>query len=180
MDGEFAFVLYRGEIKKFGIEENGEMGEAEYRGIMQQLLPRRARERALYFLKTQDRTESEIVRKLKDSGYPSSVCQSVLAFLKEYHYVDDESYAARYIESQKNRKSAKRLRYDLMQKGIPDVLLKALLQDNPCDEEKQIRAWVEKKHLIPGEMDAKERQKAMASLARKGFSWDAIQRIFRS
>lgn len=179
LDGEFAFVLYRSEMKKFEMEEKGELKEADYCEIMQTLLPKRARERALYFLKTQDRTEAEILRKLREGGYPPSVCQSVLAFLKEYRYVDDASYAAHYIESQKDRKSTKRLRYDLMQKGIPDTLLKELLEENPCDEEKQIRAWLEKKHLTPGELDIRERQKAMASLARKGFSWDAIQRIFR-
>lgn len=178
LDGDFAFVLYKGEWSRLGADEGSELGETAYREIMEEILPRRARERACYLLKARDYTETEILRKLREGGYPEQIRQDVLCFLKEYRYIDDESYAERYIETYKDKKSQKRIHYELLQKGIPDDLLERLLEENPCDEEDQIRKWLEKKRLDPQNLDAGERRKAMMALARKGISWDAIQRIF--
>ena len=51
-DSGFAFVLYRGEVERFGIEEGKELEEAVYRRILDEVLLGRAKERALYLLKS--------------------------------------------------------------------------------------------------------------------------------
>ncbi|MDO4294544.1 MAG: regulatory protein RecX [bacterium] len=179
LDESFAFALYQGELEQFGIEVGKELEEELYEHILTQLLPRRARECALYYLKTRDRTEAEVRGKLRENAYPPSVCDDVLLFLKEYHYVDDEAFALRYVLSHQERKSQKKLYFDLLAKGIAESLLLSVLDEHPCDEEAQIQSWLEKKHLTVANMDRNERQKAMQALARKGYSWDRILRIFR-
>ena len=51
LDEGFALVLYRGEIKKYGIEEKGELSKECYQEILREVLCRRAKERVLYLLK---------------------------------------------------------------------------------------------------------------------------------
>ena len=104
-DGEFVFVLYLGEIKQFGLEEGRELTEELYQKILREIIFKRARERAVYWLKCSARTEEELRRKLRDGGYPQAAVDYVIGLLKEYRYIDDEEYARNFIELHGNRKS---------------------------------------------------------------------------
>ena len=55
-DGEFVFTLYLGEIRQFGLEEGGELTEEVYQKILHEIVFKRARERAVYWLKCSART----------------------------------------------------------------------------------------------------------------------------
>ena len=57
LDGQPAFVLYRGELSGCHIEKDQELPEAVYREIMDEILWKRIRMRCLYLLKSMDRTE---------------------------------------------------------------------------------------------------------------------------
>ena len=46
LDGEIAFVLYKGDLPKYGIEVGSELAEPDYEEIMSEVLPKRAYERA--------------------------------------------------------------------------------------------------------------------------------------
>ena len=50
IDGEFAFVLYHSELRRFRIEEGGSLSREDYRTILEELLPKRARMRAMNLL----------------------------------------------------------------------------------------------------------------------------------
>lgn len=50
LDYEFAFVLYKGELHKFGIKKDTEISDDIYNEIMGKLLPERARKRAYNLL----------------------------------------------------------------------------------------------------------------------------------
>jgi len=172
------FALYNGEVKRYKIEEGTDLSEEVYEEILTQILMKRARERALYLLKDQDRTEQEIRRKLKEGFYPESAMKGAIEFLKEYHYLDDLEYGRRYIRSHGDRRSKKRLQFDLQQKGIDKELIRLLMEENEeeISEDLQIQRFLKKKGYEKGETTPKEREKLMAALARKGFSYDAIVR----
>lgn len=186
LDEGFALVLYRGEIKKYGIEENRELSEECYQEILRDVLCKRARERVIHLLKNMDRTEEQLRRKLKDGGYPKEAIDYALSFVKERRYVNDESYARRYTECFSERKSRKQIAYDLKMKGIDGEIIARALEETVIDEDRQIGALLEKRGFAPGNcvnesrenMAAarKEYQKMAAFLARKGFSWEAIRR----
>ena len=57
LEEKIAFVLYRGELRTYQIEEGGELSEENYKQIVEEVLIKRAKERALYLLKDRDRTE---------------------------------------------------------------------------------------------------------------------------
>ena len=50
LDEDFAFVLYGGELRRYGISEGGQVSEELYRRIVEEVLNKRARERSLYLL----------------------------------------------------------------------------------------------------------------------------------
>ena len=58
-------VLYKGEIRKLGIEEGCVVTEAVYDKILNEILGKRAIKRAMHLLEKQDRTERQLYDKLK-------------------------------------------------------------------------------------------------------------------
>ncbi len=138
---------------------------------------KRARERVLFLLKSSDKTEQELRRKLKDGGYPKEAADYAIEFLKEHNFINDENYGRRYVEFNSERKSQRQIQYELQKKGLDKEVIQEILREQPVDEEAQIRAYVNKKRIKAEEMDFKERGKVMAALGRRGFSYDAISRV---
>ena len=52
IDGEFAFVLYKGELHKYGIAQDRELPPHVYEEIMENVLPKRAKLRCMNLLET--------------------------------------------------------------------------------------------------------------------------------
>lgn len=177
LDEDFALVLYRGECNRFGIKEGEELSEDTYQEILKEVLFKRARERVLYLLKASDKTEQELVRKLKDGGYPKEAIDYAVGFVKEHRFINDENYGKRYVEFNSRRKSEKQIQFELQRKGLDKEMIRDILKEQPVDEEAQIQAYIRKKRIDPKELDRKERSKVMASLGRKGFSYEAVNRV---
>ena len=50
LDGQFAFVLYKGELSRYHIEEEGSLEEAQYQKIRNDIVLKRAKLRAMHLL----------------------------------------------------------------------------------------------------------------------------------
>ena len=136
------------------------------------------RDCALTLLEYRDRTEQEMRRKLKEREYGAEEIEETIAFLTEYHYIDDKEYARRYVRTHSDHKSIRRIFGELEQKGIRREFIEEGLAELPVDEEAQIAAWIRKKGCIPGEhLEADQYRKLMAGLGRRGYSYDAIRRV---
>ena len=176
---DFAFVLYKSEAARYHIEEGSDLSEEIYERIKEEILLKRARDRALYLLQSQGRTQAEMIKKLQSDGYPDDVTREVMSFLSEYHFVDDNAYTENYIHVNKGRKSPRQMAYELQQKGVDKAKISQILEENPIDEEATARALLKKKTGGQIPEDWKERQKLAAFLGRKGFSFEVIQRVLR-
>lgn len=174
-DEDFAFLLYNGELEKYGICEGAVLEAGAAREILE-LLGRRARERALNLLKVQDRTEGEMSRRLSQDGYPEAIVQETIAFLQEYHFVDDARYAANYLQMHGKRKSQAELKLYLQRKGVPREIIREQLEGTEHDSGEAIRALLEKKHYRAGETEPEQEKKIIAYLMRRGFSWEDVRR----
>ena len=179
LEGDFAFVLYKSEAARFHIEEGNDLPAKTYEMIEEEILLKRARDRALYLLQSQGRTQPEMIKKLKDDGYSQSVTERVLSFLQEYHFIDDNAYTENYIHVNKGRKSKRQITYELQQKGVDRDQIRQMLEENPVDEEETVRALLKKKTGGRIPEDKKEIQKLAAFLGRKGFSFEVISRVLR-
>ncbi len=176
---DFAFVIYKSEAARFHIEEGSDLSEQVYEKIREEILLKRARDRALYLLQSQGRTQAEMIGKLQNDGYPEDVTREVMSFLAEYHFVDDNAYTENYIHVNKGRKSPRQIIYELQQKGVDKAKISQMMDENPIDEEETARALLKKKTGGQIPEDWKERQKLAAFLGRKGFSFEVIQRVLR-
>lgn len=185
IDEAFAFVLYKGELRSYHIREGEEMGEEDYRSILHELLPRRAKIRAMNLLKTRPYTVKQLYDKLKTGGYPEEVIQTALDYVAGFHYTDDLRYAVSYIRSHENARSRRRIEQELLGKGIPrDILEQAWEaweeEGGSQDEQAMIRALLEKKGFRPESADRREKQRMYAFLMRKGFSGEQVRRAVLS
>ena len=89
IDQEFAFVLYKGELRLYKLREGQEISEVTYQTIMNEVLPKRAKLRAMNLLQSRDYTTAKLRQKLKQGLYPDAVIEQALDYVASYHYTDD-------------------------------------------------------------------------------------------
>lgn len=185
IDQEFAFVLYKGELRLYHLKEDAEIRKEDYQHLMKEVLPKRAKLRCMNLLKSREYTRHQLKEKLKQGFYPEAVVEEALDYVASFHYIDDDRYASDYIRYNQERKSRKCIELDLLKKGVgKETIRKAWEQweedGNVQDETAQIRHLLEKRHFDIENADAKERQKTFAFLMRKGFSAENIRKILKN
>ena len=181
IDGQFAFVLYKGELSRYGIEKDREISDEVYTELVEEVLTKRAKLRAMHLLQKMDRTRAELERKLQQNGYPAQAIETALSYVESFHYIDDARYAAMYMENQKNKKGMARIRMELIQKGIAPEILQQVLEETEekTDSRDVIREMLEKKRKIQGTLEEKEKQRLYGFFMRRGFSSSDILAVFR-
>lgn len=136
-------------------------------------------EKALHYAESSPKTERQVREYLRKRGYMREIEDYAVEKLKEYKYVDDDSYAALYAESSKI-KGKSLIKNQLYLKGIPrDSIERALEAVTEEDELASCRAAAEK-YVRRKILDEKLRRKAYAYLRGKGFDGDAIKHVIAS
>ena len=144
------------------------------------------KERAIYIITNYSKTEKQLRDKLKQGKkYTDETIDETIKFLKKHNFINDEDFAKRFIELHKNTYSIKVLRQKLVQKGVKKEILDSVFDDEiDVDEEALIKKLLLKKcpdyFEREKDMDPKERQKLLAYLFRKGFTYDKIADIMKS
>ena len=180
LQGGMDLVLYKREVKTYGLEAGEELSEEAYQRILEETLIPRAKRRAMHLLEKQDRTRKNLEDKLRESDYPQIAIDAAIAYVESFHYIDDERYARSYVHFHQEGKSKRRIQQDLMQKGIDrDVIALVLEEEYETSEADMIRDLLRKKHYDPESADAKERSKMYRFLAGRGFSSGDISRVLR-
>lgn len=178
LDGQPAFILYRSEIARLGLTEGVELSEDLYKEIVQGTLLKRAKLRCMNILKSSDKTEWQLRTKLSQGGYPQTVIDGAVAYVKSFHYVDDVHYARIYIESRSQSRSVRQITQDLMRKGVSREDIAAGFREAETESEEQtIRKLAEKKRMNLQNPTREEAQKYYAFFLRKGFSYSAVRNI---
>lgn len=185
IDEEFAFVLYKGELRSYRIVAGEELAPEDYETIMSQVLPKRAKLRAMNLLKAREYTTKQLHDKLKDGGYPERIIAEALAYVESFHYTDDLRYAVAYITGHESTRSHRRIEQDLLGRGIDqDTLEKAWreweAQGGTQDEPGMIRELLKKRGYDPETADRKEIQRQGAFLMRRGFSGESVRKALFS
>lgn len=181
IDGEFAFVLYKGELRTYHIIAGGELRGEDYEAIMTQVLPKRARLRAMNLLKSRDYTVKQLRDKLREGGYPEETVETALSYVAEYHYIDDLRYASQYISEKEGTRSRRRIEQDLLGRGIDRGTLEKAWREweevgGAQDEQRMIRELLEKRHYDPETANIREKQRTYAFLMRRGFSGEQVRK----
>jgi regulatory protein len=132
------------------------------------------------------RTEAELRRLMCQRVEPSergeAIVGAVVARLKEYGYLDDQSFAETYARlRQENEKlGERRVRQVLSQKGVAAEVVDEVVsaQYESTNEETLARQYLERKRIRKPEND-KETARVMRRLVTAGFSTGVIYKILR-
>lgn len=185
LDEEFAFVLYRGELRLYHVILGEELAAENHRTIMEQVLPKRAKLRAMNLLKSREYTTKQLYDKLKDGGYPEEIIREALDYVASFHYTDDLRYALSFISGHQSTRSRRRMEQDLMNRGIDKGTLERAWQEWEAqggvqDEQAMIRELLKKRGYDPESADRKEAQRMGAFLMRRGFSGESVRKALFS
>lgn len=185
VDHDLCFVLYRGELRQYGIAEGEELAEETFRKLLEELLPHRAKLRAMNLLQRRDYTERQLQDKLSDSGYPETVALQAVEYVKSFHYIDDLRYAGDYLAVFSGRKSLRRMEQDLQQKGISRAVIEQAVtawqeQDGGQDELRMACELLEKKHYDRDTSDRRQQQRMYSFLMYRGFSGEVIRKALQA
>jgi len=140
-----------------------------------------ARDAVFRLLKYRPRSENEIRDKLKTQQFSSDMIESTVRFFKERDFINDRLFARGWIASRLNRPlGLKRIRYELIQKGIDRNIIKEELDEASaqyCEEEavfdlarKRMRKYT---HLD----EEKAKKRLIGYLGRRGFDAGTIFKV---
>lgn len=179
LDGQFAFVLYKGELSRYGVKEGAELTEETVDEIYNTVLLKRAKKRAMHLLEDMDRTESGLREKLRQGLYPKEIIEKAIDYVRSFGYLNDARYAENFILSRRNSKSRKEIHALLLGKGISDEEISIAFENCYGNQEEQeaVRRILEKKRVDPKTADDREMQKIYGYLARKGFRYETIRQV---
>lgn len=138
------------------------------------------KEYAFYLLGFKDRSEKALKEKMLNKGFELKEIDTVLDFLREKRYIDDLRLAKSVIKNAlenkywgkyriKQKLVAEKIKPDYIEKTIEKI---DLSQEIPSAE-KAKELWVKKNKCV----DFKDKQRLMAYLSRRGFSYQIIQEV---
>lgn len=181
LDGQFAFVLYKGELSRYHIEEEGSFAEELYLKIRNDIVLKRAKLRAMHLLSDMGRTESQLRSKLALGGYPEDIVEEAVAYVKSFGYINDLEYARSFIEGRKDKKSRKELHAALSLKGVDKELIEQAFEECYGNEDSRaaIEAILQKKKYDPHTADHAQTQRILGYLVRKGFRYEDIRQVIQ-
>ena len=181
-DEELTFVLYRGELRRLRIRQGEEIEEEALRAIREEILPKRAKLRAMNLLKNRDYTVKQLRDKLVQGEYGENIIEEAIAYVRSYGYIDDRKYAEDFISCHMADRSRKKIEMDLYRRGIDRKIIEEIMEqmeeegEGP-DEFSAAQKLLKKKNFDSNTAGNKEKQKMSAFLYRKGFNMDIIRRV---
>lgn len=201
VDEKYSFSLSEYQLAGSGLVIGKEYSEAEIESFATESQFGKMYERTLNYVMIRPRSEKEIKDYLTRSFlYPKSktykdkkgqfqvkkqmvdkekvsiLIQRVIDRLNEKGYINDAVFAKAWVNSRQLNKqsSLRRLRQELMQKGISENIIATVLQNAKVDEMQILRELIKKKRNLPRYQDDK---KLIPLLLRQGFNYDNIKEV---
>jgi regulatory protein len=139
-----------------------------------------ARDAALRYLASADRSEDEVRRKLRQAGHAEETVEEALAFLRAAGLVDDVRLARDWTESRGIRRQIgpRRLEAELRRKGIDAEIVREAVEG--LSEEQTVEAAIAYALRRPDASrldDPAARRRLCAALQRRGYDWETIEQV---
>ena len=175
LDGQEGPTVDVHTFDKSAYRVGGAITESQLAALLETSEYNRARDRALYLLGLRDYARKELMKKLLTEARPE-IAERVVERLTEVGLLDDDRYAERLAQSLSRSKQypKRRIAQELQRRGVDRETAQSAAEEIDCEDYKQALALIEKKYY--NKMNEREsRQKVMAALARRGFSYEAIR-----
>jgi len=176
-----AFSLYIGEMIKYKIKKDLPISNENYDEIVNVILPKRAKLRAMNLLKDRDLTEHVLRGKLKEGYYPEDSISIAIEYVKNYGYIDDRRYAQNYVIFKSVSKSRYQIKNFLLQKGVDKNLIAEVCDEYYANSENSEKDLIEKL-ILKRKIDIinitrEDKAKLFGYLTRRGFQIELIKGV---
>ncbi|MBO5394801.1 MAG: regulatory protein RecX [Clostridia bacterium] len=175
LDGEY-FGTYEAEILARYCLKSGQCFEEEFFDRLQvENGDYACFNRGLTALEKSMKTKKMLRDYLKEKGYPKQCIDRACDKLAEYGYINDESFCENYIISYRHQKSRRKMKYDLLSKGVNEDIIDQkfdLMIDEEDESEKCLK--FARKYLAGKAFDIKTKQKFYNHMAGKGYEFGQI------
>ena len=179
-DNGVSCVLYRSEAAQLSVEVQCSLTDENYDYLINEIVGKRAKKRAMHILEQMDRTEHQLREKLAKGEYPQECIDSAVEYVKKYRYLDDERFASSYVRYYQEKLSRQQLSVKLSQKGVSkDIIAEALEMEYEADDGEKIRNLLSKRHFDPDNTDRQENNKIYQYILRRGFKSSDILKEMR-
>lgn len=177
LDEQFAFGLYKASALHLKVGDT--LDDGNIQALEQKDAAEEAYQKALKLLNIRPRTEHEMRSRLQEYGFTDEIIDSVIANLLEKNYLNDQQFAAEWIENRTTfRPRGKRLlRIELMKKHVDEEEIQTALATLP-EEEQLVREAAKKySNRLKGLDESTFKKRLYGFLVRRGFSYDDIKPI---
>lgn len=179
VDGEFVFALYLETAIQYGLKKDMDIAGLDLKRIAQDDEEKFAMDAALKYISYQMRSESEVLKKLKQKGVSENAAGKAVLRLREIGYLDDMAYAKAYASELKERMGSRGIARKFYEKGIGKELAEEVLR-GLGDFSKTAAMQAEKLFEKYKDLDKrKAREKVFQTLMRRGFEIDDIRQAVR-
>ncbi|WP_119326995.1 recombination regulator RecX [Companilactobacillus musae] len=184
LDGKYAFPVAETTLIEFRLMNETELTDSQIKEIQDRENVNKAYGDAVNYLSYQLRTKKEIKDYLYKKEYHRDAVDDVIQRLENLHYLDDESYAKSFINTQlrTTANGPKIIEQKMIQKGVPNDIVQNkildidqdILVENATDfAKKQVR---KQKRASFKQMLTKIKQ----SLYQKGFNNEVIEIVLNN
>lgn len=172
VDGKYSFSFGESALLEQGLRIGQELSEQEVHELKKRSSDDKIYNAAIRYIAMRQRSEWEITSYLERKGAEPALQTQILNKLSDYGYVDDEKFAAAWVENRRLLRpiSKRKLQQELKVKRVSNEVIEKVLQGDETDELAVLKALIIKKQ--PRYPD---RLKLMQYLARQGFQYDDIK-----
>ena len=161
------------------IKDGTEISEDEWQELVENINYRKAVNKSFDFLSRRDHSVKELRTKLLRTVDEASADKAIERML-ELGYLDDEKYARALLNHLINNKnmSATFIKNEMYKRGVPSDIISEVLSETEIDNVSSIVELITVKYR--NKLNAENgREKVIAALMRKGFSYSDIKSAFK-
>ena len=183
LDGEYALAINAELIYKENLKVKDDVDISKLQEIAEKESYIRCKESAIKIIERSYKTEKEIRDKLKQKGYEEKQINNSIDFLKEYNFINDNTYAKAFIKDKLSSKGSQKIKYDLMKKGIAKDIIEENLIKVDKNEEKEVALNVGRKKYESIRRKESDNYKLSGKLYRflisRGYAYDIVKDVVK-
>ncbi|MBA4603729.1 RecX family transcriptional regulator [Thermoactinomyces sp. AMNI-1] len=181
VDGECLLSVHEDVLVKYRLHKGMEIDEKEIHALLEAEEYNKAKQVALRYLSYSPRTVQELKSYLNRKGYDGGNTERVIHELEKLGFLNDLEYAKAWVEERKRHKGygKKRLRQELLKKGIALLIVDGILADMDDDEQRRLAISIAERRYsrICGEPWPKIERRLGNYLVRQGYSMSIVYEV---
>lgn len=179
INGEFAFGIFKSTLLKFDLHSGKRLTPEAIDEILSEDEYKKCLGRALKYIAYQERTEYEVRKKLEGLDFLNITIEKVIDEVKDYNYLNDETYAENYIDSQIKKMGSYKIKYKLEKKGIDEKIINKFLNNYSYDFRYETALNIAKnKNKQYGDIAYNKRYNRLYGyLKRRGYNYSIIKTV---